>query len=75
MGSVLAEISGSLSVLGYGLAALGPALGIGIVVSKAIESTARQPEMSGKIQSLMFIGAGMIEFLALLGFVAAIIIK
>ena len=73
MGSVLAEISGSLSVLGYGLAALGPALGI--VVSKAIESTARQPEMSGKIQSLMFIGAGMIEFLALLGFVAAIIIK
>ena len=75
MGSVLAEISGSLSVLGYGLAALGPALGSGIVVSKAIESTARQPEMSGKIQSLMFIGAGMIEFLALLGFVAAIIIK
>ena len=75
MGSVLAEISGSLSVLGYGLAALGPALGIGIVVSKAIESTARQPEMSGKIQSLMFIGAGMIEVLALLGFVAAIIIK
>ena len=75
MGSVLAEISGSLSVLGYGLAALGPALGIGIVVSKAIESTARQPEMSGKIQSLMFSGAGMIEFLALLGVVAAIIIK
>ena len=40
---------------------------------KAIESTARQPELSGKIQTLMWIGFGLIEFLALLGIVAGFI--
>ena len=67
----LAEVSGNLSAIGYGLAAIGP--GIGVVFGKAIESTARQPELSGKIQTLMWIGFGLIEFLALLGIVAGFI--
>lgn len=66
----LAEVAGNLSVLGYGLAAIGPGIGLGIVVGKALESTARQPEMAGKLQTLMFIGAALIELLGLLGFVA-----
>lgn len=66
----LAEISGNLSVLGYGLAALGPAIGLGIMFGKALESTARQPEASGKLNVIMYIGLAIIEVLALLGFVA-----
>lgn len=66
----LAEVAGNLSVLGYGLAAIGPGIGLGIVVGKALESTARQPEMASKLQTLMFIGAALIELLGLLGFVA-----
>ena len=69
----LAEVSGNLSAIGYGLAAIGPGIGVGIVFGKAIESTARQPELSGKIQTLMWIGFGLIEFLALLGIVAGFI--
>ncbi|MGN2336048.1 ATP synthase F0 subunit C, partial [Bifidobacterium longum] len=42
---------------------------------KAMESTARQPEMSGKIQTIMFIGLALVEVLALIGFVAALIIR
>ena len=34
----LAEVSGNLSILGYGIAALGPALGLGIAVGKTVES-------------------------------------
>ena len=34
----------------------------------------RQPEMSGKIQTIMFIGLALVEVLALIGFVAALII-
>ena len=69
----LAEVSGNLSAIGYGLAAIGPGIGVGIVFGKAIESTARQPELSGKIQTLMWIGFGLSEFLALLGIVAGFI--
>ena len=69
----LAEVSGNLSAIGYGLAAIGPGIGVGIVFGKAIESTARQPELGGKIPTLMWIGFGLIEFLALLGIVAGFI--
>ncbi|MCP8614952.1 MULTISPECIES: ATP synthase F0 subunit C [Bifidobacterium] len=69
----LAEVSGNLSILGYGIAALGPALGLGIAVGKTVESMARQPEISGKLRTTMFIGLALIEVLALLGFVALFI--
>ena len=68
----LAQVTGSLSVIGYGLATLGPGLGLGILFGKAMESTARQPEVSGKIQ---MIGLALVEVLGLLGFVAALIVK
>ena len=69
----LAEVSGNLSAIGYGLAAIGPGIGVGIVFGKAIESTARQPELGGKIQTLMWIGCGLLEFLAMRGIVAVFI--
>lgn len=68
-----------LKVLGagllYGLATLGPGLGIGNVGGKAVESMARQPEMAGRIQTIFFIGAAFMEALALLGFVLALILR
>ena len=69
----LAEVAGNLSVIGYGIGTLGPGIGLGILFGKAMESTARQPEMSGKIQTIMFIGLALVE-VALIGFVAALII-
>ena len=57
-----------------GIGTLGPGIGLGILFGKAMESTARQPEMSGKIQTIMFIGLALVEVLALIGFVAALII-
>ncbi|MDD6461249.1 MAG: ATP synthase F0 subunit C [Bifidobacteriaceae bacterium] len=70
--TTLAEGAGNLSVLGYGLAAIGPGIGLGIMFGKAMESTARQPEMANKINTIMYIGLAIIEVLALLGFVAFI---
>ncbi|MEE1295832.1 MAG: ATP synthase F0 subunit C [Bifidobacterium sp.] len=69
----LAEVSGSLNAIGYGLAAIGPGIGLGILIGKTIESTARQPELGGRLQTLMFLGLAFVEFLALLGFVAGFI--
>ena len=60
--------------LAYGLAAIGPGVGIGIVVGKAIEGMARQPELRGLIQTTMFIGIAFTEALALIGLVAFFIL-
>ena len=60
-------VNGNLNTIGYGLAAIGPGIGMGILIGKVVEGTARQPEMAGRLQTLMFIGVGLIEILALIG--------
>jgi F-type H+-transporting ATPase subunit c len=58
----------------YGLAAIGPGIGIGIVFSSAIQADARQPEMAGQTRTTAFIGFALMEALALIGFVLAFIL-
>ena len=58
----------------YGLAAIGPGIGIGLVFSSAIQAIARQPEMAGQTRTTMFLGFALIEALALIGFVLAFIL-
>jgi F-type H+-transporting ATPase subunit c len=49
-----AEVSGSLSAIGYGLAAIGPGIGVGIIFASYIQST-------------VWIGFAVVEALALFG--------
>ncbi|MDQ3958361.1 MAG: ATP synthase F0 subunit C [Actinomycetota bacterium] len=58
----------------YGLAAIGPGIGVGLVFSSAIEAMARQPETAGETRTTMFLGFALIEALALIGFVLSFII-
>ena len=62
-------ITGSLNVVGYGLATLGPGLGIGILAGNAVQAMARQPEAAGMVRTTMFLGIAFTEALALIGFV------
>ena len=39
----------NIGAVGYGLAAIGPGIGIGLVFGHAIEAMARQPEATGRI--------------------------
>jgi F-type H+-transporting ATPase subunit c len=77
--AVLAEVSGNVSAIGkglvYGLAAIGPGIGIGFLVGKAVEAMARQPEAAGLVRTTMFLGIAFVEALALFGFVLAFIIS
>ena len=61
----------ALKVVGYGLAAIGP--GIGIACYGLCVGTARQPEMAGRLFTNFILGAALAEALALLGFVLAFI--
>lgn len=73
--SNLAAVSGNLNTIGYGLAAVGPGIGLGILIGKTIEGMARQPEVSGQLRGTMFIGIAFVEFLALLGLVVGFLFK
>jgi F-type H+-transporting ATPase subunit c len=53
----------------------GPAIGIGLLVSKALEAIGRNPEASSKIQSTMILGIVFVEALAIFALVVAFIIK
>ncbi|HEU4894318.1 MAG TPA: ATP synthase F0 subunit C [Acidimicrobiia bacterium] len=65
----LAEVTGSIAAVGYGLAAIGPGIGVGIVAGNAVQAMARQPEVAGMLRTNMFIGMALSEALALIGFV------
>jgi F-type H+-transporting ATPase subunit c len=60
--------------IGAGIVALGAGLGIGKIGGSAMESIARQPEASGKIQTAMIISAALIEGVALFGVIICLII-
>jgi F-type H+-transporting ATPase subunit c len=71
--TTLAQTTGDLEVglkaMGYGLAAIGPGLGIGYLVGNAVQAMARQPEAAGMVRTTMFLGIAFAEALALFGFV------
>jgi F-type H+-transporting ATPase subunit c len=71
--SVLGAIKGSVSMIGYGLSAIGPGIGIGIMVGKTVEGQARQPEMAARLQTTMILGIAFTDVLALIGFVGLFI--
>jgi len=74
---MLAETTGDLEsglkVVGYGLAAIGPGAGIGILVGASVQAMARQPEAAGMVRTTMFLGIAFAEALALFGFVLTFI--
>lgn len=59
----------------YGLAAIGPGIGIGYLVGQSVSAMARQPEAAGMVRTTMFLGIAFTEALALIGFVAFILLK
>lgn len=55
--------------LAVGLAAIGPAIGIGLMTAAYFNSVARQPEVQGNLTPQYFITLGVVELLGLFGFV------
>ena len=69
------HVTGSLGIIGYGLAAIGPGIGIGLIFAAYINGVARQPESRGVLQTIAFTGFALTEALALLGLVFAFVFK
>ncbi|THV28650.1 F0F1 ATP synthase subunit C [Glycomyces paridis] len=64
-------MEGSVNVIGYGLAAIGPGIGVALIFAAWITATARQPESAGITRPMLFMGFALVEVLALFGLVLA----
>ena len=63
------DITGSLSAIGYGLAAIGGCIGVGLIFAAYINGVARQPEARGLLQPIAILGFALAEALAIFGLV------
>jgi F-type H+-transporting ATPase subunit c len=59
------------AAIAIGLGALGAGIGNGLIVSRTVEGVARQPELRGQLQTLMFIGVALVEALPIIAVVIA----
>ena len=60
-----ANIPKGLAGIGAGIAAIGAGVGIGRIGGSALESMARQPEISGDLRANMIVAAALVEGAAL----------
>ncbi|WP_144792014.1 ATP synthase F0 subunit C [Kocuria palustris] len=67
------DITGSLSAIGYGLAAIGGGIGVGLIFAAYMQAVSRQPEAQRVLQPMLFMGFAVVEALAILGLVLAFI--
>ena len=55
--------------LGVGLGAVGAGVGIGLIFASMIQSVARQPELRGELQGIMWLGFALTEAVVFYGLV------
>ena len=68
--ALIAQVQGYTAIalgLIIGLGAIGACIGIGIMGSKFLEASARQPELIPTLQTRMFLLAGLIDAAFLIG--------
>ena len=69
----VAKTLGMAIVVGLGV--IGPGIGLGILVSKALEAIGRNPVAAPQIQTTMYVGIAVTDVLAIFAVVIGFIIK
>ena len=70
----LVDLALGLAGIGAGIAVLGAGLGIGRIGGSALESMARQPEISGDLRASMIVAAALIEGVALFAVIICLLV-
>ena len=68
-------MTGNIAILGYGLSAIGPGIGVGLIFAAYINGVARQPEARGMLQPIAFLGMAITEALAIFGIALAFVFR
>ena len=61
--------------IAMGLGAVGPGIGLGFLVGKALEAIGRNPQAAGQIQTNKILGAALTEAIAIYALVVALFLK
>ena len=70
LANLIANVQGMTALavgIVFGMGALGTAIGFGLLGGKFLEGAARQPEMVPMLQVKMFIVAGLLDAVAMIG--------
>ena len=73
-GSIVAAAKLLGAGLCMGLGAIGPAIGEGNAVGKALEAMARQPEMAGTLRTNMILGCAITETTGIYSLVVSLLL-
>ena len=75
MGEAIVKAASAIGAgLCMGIGAIGPAIGEGNAVSKALEGMARQPETSGTLRTNMILGCAITESTGIYSLVIALLL-
>jgi len=70
MEALIAQVQGQTAIAAaiiIGLGAIGTAIGFGLLGGKFLESSARQPELMPALQTKLFIIAGLLDAISMIG--------
>lgn len=68
-------MTGPISAIGVGFAAIAAGLGIGLIGSSAMSGIARQPEATNQIRGAMILAAALIEGAAIIGMILSFLMN
>lgn len=69
------ESIGTLNMVGLGLAAIGPGIGVGLIFAAFVTGVARQPEAEGKLRQIAILGFVLAEQFFVIGLALAFVLK
>ncbi|MBW8171898.1 ATP synthase F0 subunit C [Ornithinimicrobium sp. Arc0846-15] len=62
-------MEGNITLIGYGLSTIGPAIAVGLIFAAYINGVARQPEAGNLLRPIAILGFALAEALAIFGLV------
>jgi F-type H+-transporting ATPase subunit c len=75
IGLMASDLTGNLTPVTFGLAAIGSGIGAGLIFAAFITGIARQPEALSVLRTWAFTAFALVEALALIGLVAPFFLK
>ena len=68
------SLTKGLATIGAGLAALGAAIGIGILAGRLLEGISRQPELENKLMGRFFLSVGLTDAVPIIAIAVSLIV-
>ncbi|WP_367649129.1 F0F1 ATP synthase subunit C [Aeromicrobium stalagmiti] len=68
-------MGGTLNMIGLGLAAIGPGIGVGLIFAAFVTGVARQPEAEGKLRQIAILGFVLAEQFFIIALALAFVLK